>query len=63
MDTVVNIFAFYNFSSDLVKNKTLEFFSKTLPILQVDETLPKVTKYQAGVQNYYKNYENDVNTS
>ena len=46
-----------------MKNKTLEFFSKTLPILQVDETMPKVTKYQSEVPNSYKNYENDVNTS
>ena len=29
---------------ELIKNKTLEFFSKTLPILKADETLPKVTQ-------------------
>jgi len=31
---------------ELIKNKTLEFFSKTLPILKADQTLPKVAKYQ-----------------
>lgn len=31
---------------ELIKNKTLDFFSKTLPILKADETLPKVAKYQ-----------------
>nr|CAD7431924.1 unnamed protein product [Timema monikensis] len=31
---------------ELLKNKTLQFFSKTLPILKADETLPKVAKYQ-----------------
>ncbi|KAB7499429.1 hypothetical protein Anas_03021, partial [Armadillidium nasatum] len=30
---------------DLIKNSTLRFFSKTLPILKKDETLPKVAKY------------------
>merc|ERR1719481_1554048 len=30
----------------LIKNKTLDFFSKTLPILKADDTLPKVAKYQ-----------------
>ncbi|PSN46326.1 hypothetical protein C0J52_15202 [Blattella germanica] len=30
---------------ELVKNKTLEFFSRTLPILKADETLPRVAKY------------------
>ncbi|KAK3915225.1 Collagen alpha-6(VI) chain [Frankliniella fusca] len=29
---------------ELIKNKTLEFFSKALPILQADESLPKVAK-------------------
>jgi len=31
---------------ELVKNKTLEFFSQTLPVLKADDTLPKVAKYQ-----------------
>merc|ERR1719356_2209759 len=31
---------------ELIKNKTLDFFSKTLPILKADDTLPKVAKYQ-----------------
>merc|ERR1719184_255856 len=30
----------------LIKNKTLDFFSKTLPILKADDTLPKVAKFQ-----------------
>ena len=29
-----------------MKSKTLEFFSKTLPILKADDTLPKVAKYE-----------------
>lgn len=42
---------------DLLKNKTLEFFSKTLPILKADETLPKVAKYHAEPdQFYYQQY-------
>ena len=31
---------------ELIKNKTLDFFSQTLPILKADDTLPKVAKYQ-----------------
>ncbi|TRY67777.1 hypothetical protein TCAL_11791 [Tigriopus californicus] len=31
---------------DLFKSKTLEYFSKTLPILKADDTLPKVAKYE-----------------
>ncbi|XP_022190474.1 uncharacterized protein LOC111048801 isoform X2 [Nilaparvata lugens] len=37
---------------DVLKNKTLEFLSRALPILQADETLPKVAKYQQQV--YYE---------
>ncbi len=32
--------------SDLIKTKTLAFFSKTLPILKADDTLPKVARYE-----------------
>ena len=32
--------------SDLFKKQALEFFSKTLPILKADDTLPKVAKYE-----------------
>ena len=32
--------------SELFKSKTLEFFSKTLPILKADDTLPKVARYE-----------------
>lgn len=38
-----------------MKNKTLEFFSRALPILQADESLPKVTKYQQGYEDEYYN--------
>ena len=38
---------------ELLKNKTLEFFSKALPILQADESLPKVAKSEEG--SYYSN--------
>jgi len=31
---------------ELIKNETLDFFSKTLPVLKADDTLPKVAKYQ-----------------
>merc|ERR1719490_77290 len=31
---------------ELIKNKTLDFFSKTLPILKADDTLPKVARYE-----------------
>ena len=31
---------------ELIKNKTLDFFSKTLPILKADDTLPKVDRSQ-----------------
>ena len=39
---------YYNLSffSELFKAKTLEFFSKTLPILKADDTLPKVARYE-----------------
>ncbi|XP_050432845.1 uncharacterized protein LOC126840896 [Adelges cooleyi] len=37
---------------ELMKNKTLEFFSKTLPILKADETIPKVAKY-VPPEGYY----------
>ena len=35
-----------SFFSELFKAKTLEFFSKTLPILKADDTLPKVARYE-----------------
>lgn len=38
----------YNFSfftsSELIRNQTLKFLSKTLPVLKADDTLPKVTQ-------------------
>ncbi|XP_034246919.1 protein enabled [Thrips palmi] len=42
---------------ELIKNKTLEFFSKALPILQADESLPKVAKSAEG--GYYSNPNNN----
>lgn len=38
----VIIFHFLN--SELIRNQTLKFLSKTLPILKADDTLPKVTQ-------------------
>lgn len=32
--------------SELIRNQTLRFLSKTLPVLKADETLPKVTQIQ-----------------
>ena len=32
--------------SDLIRNKTLDFFSSTLPILKADKNLPKLAKYE-----------------
>ena len=37
------IFRMYNFS-ELLRNHTLKFLSRTLPILKDDDTLPKVTQ-------------------
>jgi hypothetical protein len=41
---IIYIFCFI--CSELFKAKTLEFFSKTLPILKADDTLPKVARYE-----------------
>jgi len=38
---------------DLLKRETLEFFSKTLPILKADDTLPKVAKYENAHISYH----------
>ena len=32
--------------SELIRNKTLDFFSSTLPILKADKNLPKLAKYE-----------------
>ena len=50
-DKVKNILTFF-FCSDLFKKETLEFFSKTLPILKADDTLPKVAKYEDSHISY-----------
>jgi len=39
--------------SEVIKTKTLEFFSKTLPILKADDTLPKVAKYEENHISYH----------
>ena len=48
----IKLFIFH--FSDLIKNKTLEFFSKTLPILKADDTLPKVAKFQDPPKYFYQ---------
>lgn len=37
----------HSYPFDLIKNMTLDFFSKTLPILKEDKTLPKVAKLRS----------------
>lgn len=32
------------YASELIRNQTLKFLSKTLPVLKADDTLPKVTQ-------------------
>ncbi|XP_059478672.1 uncharacterized protein LOC132198579 [Neocloeon triangulifer] len=39
---------------ELIKLKTLDFFSKTLPILKTDDTLPKVAKFQDPPKYYQR---------
>jgi hypothetical protein len=39
--------------SEVIKTKTLDFFSKTLPILKADDTLPKVAKYEENHISYH----------
>jgi hypothetical protein len=34
----------YGIRSELMRNQTLKFLSKTLPVLKTDDTLPKVTQ-------------------
>lgn len=47
-----NLISFLIFSySALLKNHTLKFLSKALPILKADDSLPKV----ATVQSYFQN--------
>lgn len=41
---------------ELITNKTLQFLSRILPILQSDETIPKVTNLQIP-ENYYYHME------
>lgn len=38
---------------EVIKTKTLDFFSKTLPILKADDTLPKVAKYEENHISYH----------
>lgn len=41
---VIIITSLISFCSELIRNQTLKFLSKTLPILKADDTLPKVTQ-------------------
>lgn len=41
----------YFFNSELIRNHTLKFLSKALPILKADDSLPKVAKVQPFSQN------------
>ena len=51
-EDIISSAVFFNFS-DLLKRETLEFFSKTLPILKADDTLPKVAKYENAHISYH----------
>ncbi|XP_073999656.1 spaetzle domain-containing protein 6 isoform X2 [Rhodnius prolixus] len=42
---------------ELITNKTLQFLSRILPVLQSDETIPKVTSLQVP-DNYYYHVDN-----
>lgn len=53
MPTMINLRVFRLFFSsfflpehfsELIRNRTLDFLSKTLPVLKADDTLPKVTQ-------------------
>ncbi|XP_066994789.2 uncharacterized protein spz6 [Anabrus simplex] len=48
---------------ELLKNKTLLFLSKTLPILKADETLPKVAKYRQDVVPSYQLSQNTLGSN
>lgn len=42
--------------SELIRNQTLKFLSKTLPVLKADDTLPKVTQIpQDEVPDVFEN--------
>lgn len=45
--TYLNLFI----SSELIRNQTLQFLSKTLPILKADDTLPKVAQILPSEEN------------
>ncbi|KAK7788680.1 hypothetical protein R5R35_013959 [Gryllus longicercus] len=47
---------------ELLKNKTLQFLSKTLPILKADESLPKVAKYYQEPPASYHVSQNTLST-
>lgn len=34
----------FDLFSEVIRNRTLDFLSKTLPVLKADDTLPKVTQ-------------------
>lgn len=43
------------FVSELIRNRTLDFLSKTLPVLKADDTLPKVTQISDDPVNVIDN--------
>lgn len=45
----------YAFFSELIRNRTLDFLSKTLPVLKADDTLPKVTQISDDPVNVIDN--------
>lgn len=52
------LICFYYAPSELIRNKTLDFFSSTLPVLKEDKNLPKVAKYddfEVVDRNSYRN--------
>jgi len=48
---------------DLLKTKALEYFSKALPILKADDTLPKVAKYENNHISYHPTLFNSKPTT
>lgn len=47
---------FLTLNSELIRNQTLKFLSKTLPVLKADDTLPKVTQIpQDEVPDVFEN--------
>lgn len=45
-----NFLSVGDFCSDLIKNKTLEYLSRSLPFLKEQQNLPKVARFSGPVQ-------------